>query len=290
MSILSSAYRRNKGVIRKIGKGIDFASDFLPPGFRDVGNFGSKLIQGQGLKKAAFGTAMDYGVGRVVRGLGAGAKAAKGGGSVAAGAVPRTAAKVIGIGPGGIPLIDQTGSITRQLAGSALKETGKNMGRASIISGLKRGLRGLTGRDIATGAMTGYGIYNQGKQDKRDNRRQDMVDKYALEDRARKIRLQDIDRITEAEDRARTIRLDEEDRARLGGERARRTRLEDDQLGRDAQDRTADAEWFNQLAPFRQAGQRGLLAPAPVDYSSIFAQPPQPPITYAPVPVRRPLR
>lgn len=42
------------------------------------------------------------------------------------------------------------------------------------------------------------------------------------------------------------------------------------------EDRRADADWYNSLAPFRQAGQEGLLKPwTPIDYGAIFnAAPP----------------
>lgn len=70
MSIGSILKKIGKSKItRTIGKGIDFGSDFLPPGFRDVGNLGGKLLQGQNLKRSLIGTGMDYAGGRLAKGL-----------------------------------------------------------------------------------------------------------------------------------------------------------------------------------------------------------------------------
>lgn len=55
---------KNK-IVRGIGHAIDVGSDFLPPGFRDVGNLGGKLMEGQNIGKSLKGTATDYAMGKV---------------------------------------------------------------------------------------------------------------------------------------------------------------------------------------------------------------------------------
>lgn len=66
MSMLSKFYKKNiKPIKNTLGKLGDAGSDFLPPGFRDAGNFVSKRLQGQSTKQAAIGTAMDYAGGKI---------------------------------------------------------------------------------------------------------------------------------------------------------------------------------------------------------------------------------
>lgn len=287
MSWVSSAVRRNKGVIRKIGKGIDFASDFLPPGFRDVGNFGSKLMQGQNLKRAAIGTGMDYGIGRAIKGLGA--VRGLGGGSSVAEKVGRwdPGSVITNVAGGGTGVLAGRSAAT-QLAGGGVRE--------GIRQGVRRGIKGLSAKDILRGGATAYDIYGQ-QQDRSYNRtRNDRDDRMYAEDRARKQRQDDEDRTRAEAERSRRQGLEDIDRKTEADLLARKLRLDDEQLGRNAQDRTADAQWFDSLAPFRTAGMQGLLNPQAVDFSGIFNAPPPvvQPITtpgYATLdPRRRPLR
>lgn len=87
---------KNK-IVRGIGRAVDFGSDFLPPGFRDVGNFGGKILQGQNLKTAALGTGTDY----------LGGRAAK----LIAGKLPGGIKNIVGGGggAGGIPAFPGSG-------------------------------------------------------------------------------------------------------------------------------------------------------------------------------------
>jgi hypothetical protein len=70
MSWLSQGYKKViKPIKGTLGKVIDTGSDFLPPGWREAGNFAGKRLQGQSTKQAILGAAMDYGVGKVSKGL-----------------------------------------------------------------------------------------------------------------------------------------------------------------------------------------------------------------------------
>lgn len=179
MSIGSVLKKIGKSKItRAIGKGIDFGSDFLPPGFRDVGNLGGKLLEGKNLKMAALGTAGDYVGGRLARGLGSKLQGIGKAGAVAGGATPTNIPKLIGIGPGGIPLFDQTGSIAKQLGAGALQAGataitgtgGSNPGQdwksrlLGGVSGLLGGKAGGIGLgDIAKYALPALGAFQASK-------------------------------------------------------------------------------------------------------------------------------
>lgn len=71
MSKLSNFYKKTiKPIKKQLGSAIDMGSDFLPPGFRDAGNFAGKRMQGQSTKQAIVGAAMDYGMGRMAPKIG----------------------------------------------------------------------------------------------------------------------------------------------------------------------------------------------------------------------------
>jgi hypothetical protein len=89
MSKLSSFYRKKiKPIKGKVGKVLDIGSDFLPPGFRDVGNFVGKRLEGQSTKQAAIGTGADYLGGRIIKGALGKAKKLTSGGGAANGGIP----------------------------------------------------------------------------------------------------------------------------------------------------------------------------------------------------------
>lgn len=70
MSWVSQAYKKVvKPIKRPLGKALDFAGDYLPPGWRDAANFAGKRMQGQSTRQAAVGAAMDYAGGRVMKGV-----------------------------------------------------------------------------------------------------------------------------------------------------------------------------------------------------------------------------
>ena len=196
MSVVSSLIKKVKKskITRGIGKIVDVASDFLPPGLRDVGNLTGKLLQQQNLKKAALGTAMDYGAGKIggmVAGkLGGAAKGAAGKAipNVDTSAMPaaanvignRAGAAATGIGGfsggvvGGMPVLlpqaakaagggvaqNAVKSIAQNFGGQVVKNlTGSPTGPANSGGGGwldKPGMiEGLFG--LAGGALSGYG-------------------------------------------------------------------------------------------------------------------------------------
>ena len=216
-------------IVRGLGHGIDFVSDFLPPGFRDVGNFGGKLLEGQNLKHAALGTAMDYGMGRIAKGVGGlvGRKAPvslanKYGADALAklpvGVTGASAARsgIAGYAPDVI-------STVASGAGNAVRSGGVG---GQVLAGAKRALGGFNAGDLIKGAATGYDIYSSEK-DRAYNRK----------------------------------RLSEQDRM-YAEDRARSHRLEDESLGRDRAYDAAAQAYFNSNADLRNRGKAGML-----DYS-----------------------
>lgn len=127
--MLSSFYKKNiKPLKNSLGKVVDTGSDFLPPGFRDVGNFAGKRLQGQSTKDAIIGSAKDYAMGRISKGIG--------------GKVKNT------LGMGG----DKFGLEAANRAGDAatrsvMDSTG-NVGRSSAVDKIMGAFRGERGRAV----------------------------------------------------------------------------------------------------------------------------------------------
>jgi hypothetical protein len=233
MSWLSQTVRRNKGVIRKLGKGIDFAADFVPiPIVRDGLNVGSKLMQNKNLRDSLLETGLEYAGGKIMGKIGRKTPLKLPAGAAPAGVTPSATVATGGkIGGSGIfSDLPGVGAINIPKVPSA-------GGGRSIADSVKRGVKGLTAGDVIKGATAGYDVYNKEKD--------------------------------RAYDRKRTERGDQLYEA----DRLRRIAREDELMGRERQDRQADTDWFNSLAPMRERAQQMLLNPAKIDYSDIFNQP-----------------
>lgn len=178
-------------VVRGVGKFIDVGADFLPPGLREIGNVGGKLLEGQNLKSAAIGSALDYGAGRlgkVISGKLVGNKIPLGGAAGAGAARPNVGA-VIGVGPTGMPIFAPPGmgiggAVANAAAGAAGGGGWLNTLGGAALSGVKKGLGGFSAGDLIKGAATGYDIYNKEKERAFEQGREKKYDAYNDEDRA----------------------------------------------------------------------------------------------------------
>lgn len=160
---------KNK-LFRGLGKAVDTVGDFLPPGFRDVANVGGKLMQGQNLKRSLIGAGMDYAGGRIGGALVSKARGVK---------VPLADKVLKGFDPGSvITNVAQGGTTAINPVSAASGGIGNQ-----ILSGVKRGIGGLSAGDIIKGAATGYDIYSNERDRAYQRKRLEKQDKIFDEDR-----------------------------------------------------------------------------------------------------------
>lgn len=137
-------------LVHGIGKGLDLAGDFLPPGFRDVANFSGKRMQGSSTKQAALGAALDYGGGKVLKAIGSKVPGLN--------KLPGMGAKTPGLPDVDLSAVDGIGGIVRGADGSVLR------GVTGALSAAKPNLtesltHSITGGNGLSGALKNVGKF-----------------------------------------------------------------------------------------------------------------------------------
>lgn len=180
MSWLSQGLKKigKSKITRTLGKIIDTGADFLPPGFREVGNVGGKLMQGQNLKKAAIGSVLDYAGGKL-GGMVASKLGGKAGGLVAK-SVPSKAPigsmSVINGMPVMLPPSSSGGFAggLKKIGGSVVDSLSHN--KQGIIDSVLGGVKHLGVDNVLGGGALAYGAYQQKKAGDMRNKALKMVE------------------------------------------------------------------------------------------------------------------